>query len=166
MLEAWARRGDLDWYALGVAGRWGEYAYFNPPDARMGTLANDKLRREYSRAFRDYEVSALATQAEWESIMDRFRSFAAFLKKKAPAKRKVTIRRVTMKDDGSTSLSDNGRITVCVNASLPVHRQLDTLVHEWGHVLEYDKTGLHGREWGIGCSKAYEAWEEFVEQYT
>jgi len=93
--------------------------------------------------------------------MDRFEKFVKYLKERVPTKRKVAVHRIAMKDDGSTGLSDCGRITVSISRKLPVHRQLDTLVHEWGHVLEFDKHGNHGREWGIGQSKAYEAWEEF-----
>lgn len=96
--------------------------------------------------------------------MSRFDRFAYFLKEEAPTRRRTVIRLVPMKDDGSTSLSDRGLITVCISSYLPVHRQLDTLVHEWGHVLEFDKHGNHGREWGIGQSKAYEAWEKFRDE--
>jgi hypothetical protein len=58
-------------------------------------------------------------------------------------------------------MSDRCRITVCIDSKLTIARQIDTLVHEWGHVVEYDKIGMHGKEWGIGTSRAYEAWEDF-----
>lgn len=96
--------------------------------------------------------------------MNRFMKFVEFLKVEAPTKNRVAVRRVAMEDDGSTSMSDKRRITVCINRDHPVHRQLDTLVHEWGHVIEYDKIGNHGKGWGIGHSKAYEAWEKFRDE--
>jgi hypothetical protein len=95
--------------------------------------------------------------------MNRFERFLAHLREKAPTKRRVVVRRVCgMRDDGTTSMSDRGLITVTINRDNPIHIQLDTLVHEWGHVYEYDKLGNHGRYFGAGYSKAYEAWEDFT----
>jgi len=68
-----------------------------------------------------------------------------------------------MNDDGSTTLSDSGTIIVCVNKDKPISEQIDILIHEWGHVIEFDKLGVHGKQWGIGMSKAYEAWEVFQQ---
>lgn len=95
--------------------------------------------------------------------MDRFEKFATFLKEQVPMRRKVVIRRIrNMKDHGSTGMSDKGLITVTINRNDPIAMQMDTLVHEWGHVYEYDENGIHGRFFGKGYSQAYEAWEEFT----
>ena len=95
--------------------------------------------------------------------MDRFDRFAAHLKATRPSRRRVVIRRVRgMSCHGSTSMTDKGQITVTINRDDPMETQLDTLVHEWGHVYDYDKNGLHGPAFGKGFSLAYEAWEEFA----
>lgn len=96
--------------------------------------------------------------------MDCFERFVIHLKRTVPLKHRVVVRRVDMKDDGSTSMSDSGLITVCIRKRDPRHRQLDTLVHEWGHAWEYDQIGNHGKGWGIGMAKAYEAWEQFRDE--
>jgi len=95
--------------------------------------------------------------------MKRFKLFLKFLRVHVPIKRKVIVRCVQMKDDGSTTLSDSGTIIVCINKDKPTTEQIDILIHEWGHVIEYDKLGIHGKQWGIGMSKAYEAWEAFQQ---
>jgi len=96
--------------------------------------------------------------------MSRFETFLAFLKKEVKIKSSVRVRLTDMVGHGSTSMSDRHVITVCIRKGDPAAMQLDTLVHEWGHVVEYDKIRLHGKTWGIGTSMAYEAWEKFTEE--
>lgn len=91
-----------------------------------------------------------------------FRDFAAHLRKQCPVKRRVVIRRVVMEAAGSTSLTDDERtITVCIRAPDRSAEQINTLIHEWGHVLEYDRQGHHGDVWGKGNAAAYRAWLEW-----
>ena len=64
-----------------------------------------------------------------------------------------------MADGGSTSLNDaETRITVCIRKQDPARTQLDTLIHEFGHVLELDEQGDPSDKWGQGNAKAYRAW--------
>lgn len=93
--------------------------------------------------------------------MQRFYLFLKFLRVRVPIKRKVIVRRIKMNDDGSTTLSNSEAIVVCINKDKSIPEQIDILIHEWGHVIEFDKMQIHGRQWGIGMAKAYETWEEF-----
>lgn len=94
---------------------------------------------------------------------DRFTRFAQYLRAKVPVKCKVIIKRVAMHDDGNTSVSGD-TITVTIRKSDPVSAQIDTLIHEWGHVREFDSWKAHGEVWGKGMSLAYQAWEQFTSE--
>ena len=95
---------------------------------------------------------------------DLFHDFAAHLKRKCPTRRRVIIRRVAMGAHGSTSLTDDEQtITVCIRRGDSARTQIETLIHEWGHVLEYDRQGYHGDVWGAGNAAAYRAWLEWEQ---
>ena len=93
--------------------------------------------------------------------MSKWQDFCAFLREKAPVKSRVVVRRVDMQDHGCTSCSGNGTITVTIRKQDTLNTQIETLTHEWGHVLELDTWKGHGEVWAKGYSKAYQAWEEF-----
>lgn len=99
--------------------------------------------------------------------IDTFMEFVAFLQAtKSITRYKIHVRRIKgMVDNGTTSPpTQRGVITICVNADMDFERQIDTLIHEWGHAYEYQKHGYHGKTWGIGNAIATTAWEEYDKQ--
>lgn len=93
--------------------------------------------------------------------MDKFDIFATYLRKTLPTKKKTIIKRVKMKDHGRTTVSDRGTITVTIDKTESISEQMETLIHEWGHVLEFDRWRVHGPQWAKYYAIAYEAWENF-----
>ena len=89
--------------------------------------------------------------------------FAAFLRERVPLRRRLTIRCCEMRHHGSTNLNEaETRITLCIRKQDSGRMQIDSLIHEFGHVLEYDKQGDHSDYWGRYNAKAYRAWLDFV----
>lgn len=96
--------------------------------------------------------------------MDKFVLFLKLLRSELPTNKKLVVRRIPMKKNyGTTNLSKNKIITVCIDSNGTIDTQCDTLIHEWGHVLEFDKWKEHGADWGNGVSKAYQVWEKFLD---
>lgn len=90
-------------------------------------------------------------------------AFVRFFRERMPVRRRVVVRRVAgMTSHGSTSINDAETvITVSINASDPPETQRETLVHEWGHVAEYDRWGNHSDRWGKFHALAYQAGVEW-----
>ena len=95
--------------------------------------------------------------------MNKFDLFLQHLRTKFPTRKRLVVKRVCMKDDGKTTESDRGKITVTINRDMTVQQQIDTLIHEWGHVIEFDAWEPHGKRWGEGMAKAYQEWEKWDE---
>ncbi|HUW10159.1 MAG TPA: hypothetical protein VM537_10545 [Anaerolineae bacterium] len=81
------------------------------------------------------------------------------LKEDLPLKRTVVLRIVPMKGHASCSLSDSEKlITICINSRDSETVQTDSIIHEYGHAMEYDQLGNHSKFWGECQAKAYTAW--------
>lgn len=78
----------------------------------------------------------------------------------------VQVRRLKLPchTDGDCELRDN-KFRIRVQRSLPEHEAIETLLHEWGHVLAWDKgKDPHGDEWGKAYSKVYRLFlKEIIE---
>lgn len=91
----------------------------------------------------------MSNNKQWNALVE-------LLKERMPPKRRIVVRRIPMQDYGSTSLNTlETVITVCIRAADSLTVQMETLIHEWGHVLEYDRYGNHSDRWGKGHAEAY-----------
>lgn len=89
--------------------------------------------------------------------------FVRFMKATFPTKKQLVVRRVPMNVYGMTSLShDAQRITVSINANDKLATQMETLCHEFGHVMELDAYEEHGKYWGEAYAKAYSAMQKYI----
>lgn len=90
---------------------------------------------------------------------EKWRSLVAHLRVTCPVTRRLVVHRVPMlKNHGTTSLPESEKtITISVNSTDDETVQRDSLVHEWAHAMEFDKTGNHGPVWGKFSSQTYSA---------
>ena len=94
--------------------------------------------------------------------MTEWQRFVRYMKAELPTRRRLVVRRRAMNDHGSTEISSTLRtITVSIRKQDPLHIQKDTLVHEYGHVLELDAWEPHGEPWSKFQAKAYRAFEKY-----
>jgi len=93
--------------------------------------------------------------------MNQFQQLVAHLKENCPIRNhRLVIRRVNMNDSGCTESSDSGQqITISIRKQDIVEKQMETVIHEWGHALEYDRWPDHGKRWGECYAESYQAWE-------
>lgn len=95
----------------------------------------------------------------------RFRSLLATLREKCPTRKQVIVRRVKMRScQGRTTLTGPSKIIITIDRSLTSDMQLETLVHEWAHALEFDRYHDHGRPWAAAYVRAYAAYENFCDE--
>ncbi len=85
-----------------------------------------------------------------------------WLRREFPAQRRVVVRSVCVAEDcyGYVSLHREG-FFVYVGKLLPGFIRLDTIIHEWAHVLAWfgrDQEECHSDEWGLAYAKIYRAW--------
>jgi len=69
--------------------------------------------------------------------------------------RVAVIRRPCKKFEGSTRLNSIGDYTIYVNSDLEWSGQVDTLIHEWAHVLAIEEAFEHGDSWGLKFAEVY-----------
>ena len=95
--------------------------------------------------------------------MSVWSEYCDFLKSVAPTKNRVVIRRAHLLDHGSTAQSENGTIYVTIRKRDSLSVQIDTLTHEWAHVLEMDGWDPHGRVWLDHYGRLYHLSLKFME---
>lgn len=100
--------------------------------------------------------------------MTRWDELVSVLRGACPITRhRLIVKRVRMKDHGRTTLSDSCRtITITVRRQDPFVAQQDSLIHEWGHALAFDRERIHGQQWAKDYAKAYDVLEKFREGNT
>jgi len=93
------------------------------------------------------------------SKRDDLRTTLDELMEDLPINRFVRLRRTPMKCFGSCSLSVSEKtITITISTNYPTSTQIDTLIHEYAHALEFDQTGNHSPVWGKFHAQSYTAW--------
>jgi len=87
-----------------------------------------------------------------------WRSFVSWIRKKYPVNSHVRIiRSPCIKFSGSTRL--NGcNFVVRINNKNVFSDQKHTLIHEWAHVIEIEKSFMHKKSWGKTYAKIYGAY--------
>jgi hypothetical protein len=102
----------------------------------------------------------MSKDAEWHAVVAR-------LRKAFPTKRRLIIRRVYMQAFGCTNLTDDEQtITITIRATDSIETQIDTLVHEYAHALEYDKWGNHSDRWGKLHAAVYSEYVSYIGEAT
>jgi len=102
-----------------------------------------------------------------------YRKILGILKAKFP-EYKVSVRRVKLPDTlcGDCRLVNGKRkikeFHIRINNHLNEELAIDTLVHEWAHILAWDAPGdEHGAAWGRAYSRVYRIYlKEYVEAYN
>lgn len=72
-----------------------------------------------------------------------------------PVDRKVVVTRRTMTKDCGTTTWSGRSYRICINSGLSGQSQVDTLVHEWAHVLAIEAAYGHGTAFGVAYAQAY-----------
>lgn len=100
--------------------------------------------------------------------MKTYRNVIRFLKKTFPAYLKVSVRRLALSEhlDGDCQLKTD-KFQIRINRDLQEHEAIETLLHEWAHVIAWDRcpTDEHCDEWGKAYSRIYRAFlKEFLDK--
>lgn len=77
----------------------------------------------------------------------------------------VTVRRVKLKDWGYCQKLDDGSFLIQLEKTADRHTQIDTLIHEWAHVLSWEVDNHpsdHGKAFGIAYAKVYQSYLDWV----
>ena len=88
-----------------------------------------------------------------------FRSIVAWLRKTFPVSMPVVVRRSKSKKNHGVTRFDGGRFLVRINSRFERAVQIETMLHEWGHVVAMDNAYSHGDYWSQIYGKIYTAWE-------
>jgi len=81
------------------------------------------------------------------------------LREKHPLNRRLRVRVIPMAGHGSTCMNDFERlITISLREQDNASEQVNYLIHEYAHAMEYDKLGIHSKLWGQLHSKIYTTW--------
>lgn len=82
-----------------------------------------------------------------------------FLKNQFPAQFPVSVRRLRLNTnlDGDCRLCQKATFLIRINRDLLEHEAIETLLHEYAHVLAWDKcqNDQHCNEWGKSYSRIY-----------
>lgn len=91
-------------------------------------------------------------------VMALYRKVLNFLKAEFPADFPVSIRRLKLSNrlDGDCLLMED-HYRIRINRALSENEAIDTLIHEYSHVLAWNRcnTDYHCNEWGKAYSRIY-----------
>lgn len=99
--------------------------------------------------------------------METYPKVIRFLKKTCPTLYPVSVRRLRMSDsfDGNCQFKGDSFL-IRINRTLPEHEAIETLLHEWAHVIAWDRCpdDEHCDEWGKAYSRIYRTFlKEFLD---
>lgn len=85
-----------------------------------------------------------------------YKRLVQLLKKEHSPNLPVKVRRVSVpfNNDGDCQKKD-GYFLIRIERTLEEHEAIETLLHEWAHLLVWDHTQKHTNEWGVAYSKMY-----------
>jgi len=87
----------------------------------------------------------------------RWRTITAKVRKRFPVETPVTIRRKKMSDAGLTTF-DGRQYHIYIDFKQNDSAQVETLLHEWGHVIAMEQAFKHKGPWGKIYGNIYEWW--------
>lgn len=85
-----------------------------------------------------------------------------WLRREFPSRYPVTIRSKPAKKGSGDSDFRGRRFYIRINSRKPYSERIDTILHEWAHVLTWFGAGRaedHSDEWGLWYAKLYRNWE-------
>ncbi len=100
------------------------------------------------------------------TVEQKWRRRLRWIRDKFPPPRPVrVVLRKGLDEQGWTCLTKGNKFVVEVGSNLPYWAKVDTLMHEWAHVLTWlgNDSRHHGEEWGLNYARIYQAfldWEE------
>jgi len=90
--------------------------------------------------------------------VETYRKVVRFVKKEFPVDFPVSIRRLKLSDklDGDCYFNETN-FEIRINNQLPEHEAIETLIHEYAHVLSWKQcvNEYHGDQWGKFYSRIY-----------
>jgi len=92
------------------------------------------------------------------TVDSKWRRTLAWLRREFPLDKKVRVRQLDMKDQGSCDYV-NHRFEIEVRKQC-FNLRVDTLLHEWAHASTWfgNDGDPHGPEWGLMFAKLYRSW--------
>ena len=99
-------------------------------------------------------------------IDQKWRKLTGRLRREFPCRRRIEVRRVSGKNLRGLHgecLYQNGRFLIRINKNQSFALAVDSLLHEWAHVLTFhgNDTDDHGEEWGLAYARLYRAYLEW-----
>lgn len=94
---------------------------------------------------------------EWRALIRK-------LRKRFPVGCPVKVIRRAVKCDCGLTVFDGRRFRVRINALLDIQGQVDTLLHEWAHLLAIEEAYEHYGRWAEMHGKIYDAWQKGFKQ--
>lgn len=92
------------------------------------------------------------------TVDSRWRKTLAWLRREHSLVKRVRVRQLVMKDQGSCDYI-NHRFEIEVKKQC-LNLRVDTLLHEWAHAMTWfgNDSDSHGPEWGLMYAKLYRTW--------
>jgi|LakMenE01Jun11ns_1017448.scaffolds.fasta_scaffold9901226_3 Zn-dependent peptidase ImmA (M78 family) len=93
-------------------------------------------------------------------FVQTYRKLICFLKKSYPQTYPVSVRRLKLTEDYDGFCQFKGtHFLISINRKLPEHEAIETLLHEYAHVIAWDKCKFddHCNDWGVAYSRIYRA---------
>ena len=88
---------------------------------------------------------------EWRALIRR-------LRKHFPVAGRVSVRRCPAKSYCGITRFDGNNYSIRIDSTQPRAGQIDTLLHEWAHVLAIEQAYRHEGPWGTLYASIYDAW--------
>lgn len=90
----------------------------------------------------------------------RWRALIRKMRERFPAEATIHVRRRPLKDDdGYVTFRLGVAYCITINSQINWNAQIDTLIHEWAHVLAVELACNHGAQWGITYAEIYRAYD-------
>jgi hypothetical protein len=93
---------------------------------------------------------------EWRALIRN-------LRKHFPVSGTVTVRRRPIKRNCGLTTFDGCDYSIRINSNQPRTGQIDTLLHEWAHVLAIEQAYRHEGPWGVLFAEIYSDWTKNFE---
>ncbi len=92
------------------------------------------------------------------TVDSRWRRTLAWLRREHPLSKRVRVRQLDIKDQGSCDYI-NHRFEIEVKKQC-LNLRIDTLLHEWSHAMTWfgNDADPHGSEWGMMYARLYRTW--------
>lgn len=101
----------------------------------------------------------LTTKQKWIKTI-------AWLRRNFPVEYSVSVKSIILKKEcGYTEFGAEGGFSVNINRKQSLALRIDTLIHEWAHVLSWFSAEAlledHSGEWGLAYAKIYRTFVEW-----